>query len=117
VDIWSLGVLLYHLVCGRVPFKAPTIKQLYEMVLRLEYAYPDHMSAEAKELITGMLKIEPTERLTIREILNHRWFQTTDFDEQQATMKSPLRFIGRQETVFERHFVCEQVEIDQAVLR
>jgi serine/threonine protein kinase len=55
VDIWSLGILLFHIVSGYVPFKAPTIKQLYEMILRLDYVIPEFLSEDVHDLIAKML--------------------------------------------------------------
>ena len=72
-DIWSLGVVLYAMIQGTVPYKARNMKDLLSLIKKEKFTYPNQISNAAKDLINRMLVIEPTKRLTIPEILNHNW--------------------------------------------
>lgn len=83
-DIWSLGVLLYAMVCGTVPFKAQSMRELHEVILKGHWDFPDHvfsqLSVEVKDLISQMLILDPYKRITIPEILSHPWVTDIGFD-------------------------------------
>ncbi|KAJ8688389.1 hypothetical protein QAD02_024184 [Eretmocerus hayati] len=72
-DVWSLGVVLYVLVCGVLPFDGPTMQQLRSVVISGKFRIPFFMTAECERLIRHMLVVEPERRLSIPQILNHPW--------------------------------------------
>jgi len=76
VDIWSLGIILYAMLCARLPFHAATIPQLINKIVEGKYQIPDHVSSGAKNLIHNMLKIRPEERLDINKVMEHEWIQS-----------------------------------------
>ena len=80
-DVWACGVLLFTLLCGTFPFKSVTTeKELFRKINRGIFNIsvgPQHMSAEAKDLIKEMLTVDPTERPTATMVLNHPWFKIT----------------------------------------
>ncbi|XP_033240816.1 serine/threonine-protein kinase par-1 isoform X2 [Drosophila pseudoobscura] len=73
IDIWSLGVVLYVLVCGALPFDGSTLQSLRDRVLSGRFRIPFFMSSECEHLIRRMLVLEPTRRYTIEQIKHHRW--------------------------------------------
>ncbi|VVB09245.1 unnamed protein product [Arabis nemorensis] len=74
VDIWSCGVILYALLCGRLPFDDENIPNLFNKIKRGEYTLPDHLSYAARDLIPRMLMVDPIVRISIPEIRQHPWF-------------------------------------------
>ncbi|XP_066594464.1 maternal embryonic leucine zipper kinase-like isoform X2 [Prorops nasuta] len=73
IDIWSMGVLLYALLCGFLPFDDNSIENLYKKILNGKYAEPSWLSSSSKRLIRSMLQIDPKKRITIQELCNHPW--------------------------------------------
>ena len=71
IDIWCIGVLLFELITGRVPFQGNDIDTLKYNIRNMNIAWPSDINNEAKDLISKILKYNPEERLTIEEILNH----------------------------------------------
>jgi 5'-AMP-activated protein kinase, catalytic alpha subunit len=74
-DVWSLGVVLFALVCGHLPFEDPNTSNLYRKILSGEYRTPKWISLEVKDLIQKILETDPEKRLTIPDIRNHPWCQ------------------------------------------
>ncbi|XP_059139873.1 serine/threonine-protein kinase SIK2-like [Physella acuta] len=75
IDIWSLGVVLYVLVCGALPFDGPNLQVLRDRVLSGRFRIPYFMSSECEQLIRRMLVLDPTKRYSIAQIRAHRWMQ------------------------------------------
>jgi len=75
VDVWSCGVILYALLCGKLPFDEETIPTLFKKIKECSYTIPSHVSDLARDLIQRILVVDPLKRATIKDIRNHPWFQ------------------------------------------
>ncbi|KAI9758148.1 MAG: hypothetical protein M4579_003180 [Chaenotheca gracillima] len=73
VDVWSFGIVLYVLVCGKVPFDDQSMPQLHAKIKKGVVDYPAWLSAECKSLISRMLVTDPKQRASLQEILTHPW--------------------------------------------
>ncbi|CAE6512480.1 unnamed protein product [Rhizoctonia solani] len=73
VDVWSFGVVLYVLVCGKVPFDDQSMPALHAKIKRGLFDSPMWLSQECKHILSRMLVTNPTARAPLSEVLNHPW--------------------------------------------
>lgn len=77
VDIWSIGVILYILLCGFPPFYDDNNKKLFSLIISATYTFPDpywtDISQAGKDLVRNLLVVDPKKRLTAAQILAHPW--------------------------------------------
>jgi len=79
VDMWSVGVITYILLCGFPPFYNDNVPLLFEAIMKADFDYPadywDHISDDAIDFIDNLLVADPNQRMTAKQALKHTWLQ------------------------------------------
>ncbi|KAK0056909.1 MAP/microtubule affinity-regulating kinase 3 [Biomphalaria pfeifferi] len=91
VDVWSLGVILYTLVSGSLPFDGQNLKELRERVLRGKYRIPFYMSTDCENLLKKFLVLNPLKRASLETIMKDRWINMGYEDRELKPFKEPSK--------------------------
>ena len=93
VDMWSLGILLYALLCGCFPFRAKSYPDLYRRIARGTFAIPEELSASVKDLLNQLLTVDINQRITASAAMRHSWLQVqlaTSPDINKLRLETPI---------------------------
>jgi len=109
VDWWTLGCLIYEMICGYPPFSDRVKTKMYDNIAQNKFTIPEFLPESLKDLINRLLVKDPTQRLGANgaeEIKNHVFFKNVDWDEVETmTTKAPIipnfHWIPRKEAVAE----------------
>ncbi|KAI6186399.1 Non-specific serine/threonine protein kinase [Aphelenchoides besseyi] len=119
-DWWGLGVVLFELMCGRLPFYSREHDKLFEMILRSNLRFPSALSSEARSLLSGLLIKDPNARLgggidDYKEIQIQSFFASVDWDKLYRKQIPPPfipRLNGEMDTsYFDAEFTGEAVQV------
>jgi len=132
-DVWSLGVITYILLSSHIPFDGDGESEVFERILSACYSFPsplwDPVSAKAKDFITKIFVVEPKQRMTADECLDHEWLTTAPqssvplhkssgsfakFQESQKALKMKEKQLGGTESGYKSSSDSEHDDDDVA---
>jgi len=73
VDIWGLGILLFELMHGHSPYRAKKINDIYDNIMNKKIKFSSRLSDSVKDLVQSILNVNPKERISLEDILEHPW--------------------------------------------
>uniref|UniRef100_A0A7N8YKX2 non-specific serine/threonine protein kinase n=1 Tax=Mastacembelus armatus TaxID=205130 RepID=A0A7N8YKX2_9TELE len=120
VDWWGLGVVMYEMMCGRLPFYNQDHEKLFELILMEDIRFPRTLGLEARSLLSGLLKKDPMQRLgggpdDAKEIMQHKFFAGIEWqDVYEKKLVPPFKPQVTSETdtrYFDEEFTAQTITI------
>jgi serine/threonine protein kinase len=106
-DVWSLGILLFTMVTGRLPWTTENQVELFRQIREAEIGIPFHLTLELQDLLGKMLERDPAARITIPKIIESPWFS--------ARKSPPGKGLGRASTDSPRRVGFRIVPVLQSI--
>lgn len=113
VDIWSMGVILFAMLAGRLPFDDDDMGVMLTKAKRAEYMMPPHLTREAKDLIRRILVDQPAHRITMKQMWRHALIKRYDYLDQYYQWEEQPDSSPRQREIAP----IPEEEVDTQILR
>ncbi|KAJ3603935.1 hypothetical protein NHX12_028676 [Muraenolepis orangiensis] len=94
VDIWALGVMLFFMVTGTMPFRADTVAKLKRCILEGAYALPTWVPEACQRLIRGVLQAQPCDRCGVEQMMGCEWLLPVEFPRALEPFKLDPSFLA-----------------------
>ncbi|KAE9555456.1 hypothetical protein FO519_001311 [Halicephalobus sp. NKZ332] len=119
-DLWSLGVILFTMLSGNVPFHAKTTTEsANDIIARIrlaEFSFQEpvweSVSSQAKDLITGLLTVDPKKRLTLGQLAKHKWLTPSSGTESVRELQTPTILPSTADDTFNETFNAFKVSLN-----
>lgn len=120
VDWWGVGVVMYEMMCGRLPFYNRDHETLFELILTEDVKFPSRITTNARNILSGLLEKNPSQRLgggpeDAKDVMMHPFFHTVNWDDvYHKKIKPPFKPVVKSETDvsnFDEDFTSEPVQL------
>ncbi|XP_053181184.1 serine/threonine-protein kinase NIM1 [Scomber japonicus] len=112
VDIWALGVMLFFMVTGTMPFRADTVAKLKRCILEGAYVLPSWVPDTCQRLIRGILQPIPSDRCTVEQMIGCEWLLPVDFPQAMEPFKLDPSYLAESDS---SELGAEEVEVKAAL--
>ena len=105
-DVWSVGVILYAMVTGQLPWTKRNQTQLFEQIKQGEYTIPHYVSKDCGDLLKKLMTVDSKKRITLEKAMEHPWFANANRVHIEA---KPQKLVSLEKV---DQFFCRNVSFD-----